>query len=92
MPIKYDPPAALAVRTLMEDQGRRLLVERAIVALRGLSTDPGDARLRRRPYAPYVDWGFVVRTRDEELLILWDWDADHEVVRVRYVGPDLLGR
>lgn len=71
--------------------GQDVGAERAIVALRELSTDPGEARFRRRAYAPHVDWGFVARTGDEELLILWDWDVEHEVVRVRHLGPDLLG-
>lgn len=92
MRILYDPTAADAVRALIEDRRRRALAERTVAALRALAADPGDARFRRWPYAPHVDWGFLVRTRDEDLLILWDWDSAQEVVQVRYVGPDLLGR
>ena len=90
MAIVYDPSAARAVTALMEDGSRRPLADRVVAALRALATDPGDARFRRRSYAPNVDWGFVVRARDESLLILWDWDSEKQVVRVRYVGPDLL--
>jgi hypothetical protein len=90
MAIVYDPSAARAVMALMDDGSRGLLADRAVAALRGLGTDPGDARFRRRSYAPHVDWGFVVRARDETLLILWDWDSEREVARVRYIGPDLV--
>jgi hypothetical protein len=91
MPIRYDPPAAEAVYALLNDARRSAVAERVVNALHALNDNPGEERFRRRSYAPSVDWGFLVRTRDEEVLILWDWDPDHEMVRVRYVGPDLLG-
>jgi hypothetical protein len=89
MAIRYDPPAAAAVTDLLDDANRRPLAERVVSALHGLSADPGGERFRRRAYAPAVDWGLLVRSRDDEVLILWDWDAEEEVARVRYVGPDL---
>lgn len=89
MPIKYDPPAAVALQSLIADVGRAALAGKVLAALEELNSSPGDERFRRRSYAPSVDWGFVVRTRHEELLILWDWDAGGNVPRVRYVGPDL---
>jgi hypothetical protein len=85
----YDQAAAAAIHALMEDPGREPLAERLIAALEALNIDPRNERFRRRAYAPTVDWGFLVRTRDDELLILWDWDAEAAVPRVRYVGPDL---
>ncbi len=88
MGIIYDPPAAATVTALIDDTSRRALADRAVAALRGLAADPGHDRFRLRSYAPSVDWGFLVRTRDEELLILWDWDSEAEVARVRYVGAD----
>ena len=89
MALRYDPPAAAAVRALLDDPSRTALAERVLSALQGLSTDPRRESFRRRAYGPAVDWGFVVRTSDDEVLILWDWDADAAVPRVRYVGPDL---
>lgn len=89
MALQYDPPAAAAVRALLGDSSRTALAERVVSALKGLNADPRQAAFRRRAYAPAVDWGFLVRTRDDEVLILWDWDAEAAVPRIRYVGPDL---
>lgn len=89
MTVFYDRAAAAAIHAVIDDPGRKRLAERLVAALHGLNADPGHTRFRRRAYAPAVDWGFLVRTRDDELLILWDWDAEAAVPRVRYVGPDL---
>jgi hypothetical protein len=89
MAIRYDPPAAAAVRALMDDRGRKVLADRVLAALRVLDAEPGDHRCRSRLFHPVVDWGMTVRTRDDDWLILWDWDADENLPRVRYVGPDL---
>lgn len=89
MAILYDPPAAAAVLALLDDLNRKALADRVHSALTALNHDPRQERFGRRSFAPVVDWGFVVRARDDELLILWDWDAEAEAPRVRYVGPDL---
>jgi hypothetical protein len=89
MAILYDPSAAGTLQALLGDAARAALAGKVLAALEALNSDPRDERFRRRSYAPSVDWGFVVRTRDEELLILWHWDSDENVPRVRYVGPDL---
>lgn len=89
MAIKYDPPAAAALQALVTDARRTALAGKVLAALEALDTNPRDERFRRRAYAPSVDWGFLVRTRDDELLILWDWDSEQAVPRVRYAGPDL---
>ena len=90
MPIKYDPPAAEAVRTLMDEAGRAQLSDRVLNALRLLDKHPGDARCRRRSYAPLGQiWGIPVRGATDDWLILWEWDSGENLARVRYIGPDI---
>lgn len=66
--------------------------ERVDALLDVLAEDPGDRRVRRRelrsPPAPAPFWGFVVRGREEDYLVLWQL-VDADTVVVRYLGPDL---
>jgi hypothetical protein len=72
---------------LIAEAGRGALGDRVLAALRLLDSEPKDVRCRRRSYGEQ-GWGMVVRTRDEDWLILWRTDPDG-VPRVRYVGPDI---
>ena len=69
----------------MADPSRNHLSERVLAALRLLDAYP-DARSRRRSYGE-LGWGMVVRSKDEDWLILWRPGPD-DVPFVRYVGPD----
>lgn len=60
-----------------------------------LEHDPGDSRVRRRSIragvSPEVQgpvWGFTVRGRDTDYLVLWRTAAGG--VEVRYIGGDVF--
>jgi len=63
-----------------------------------LEADPGDLRVRRRSLraaaAASSDvaghlWGFTVRGRDADYLVLWQTAAkEHDAVDIRYIGID----
>ncbi len=60
-----------------------------------LEDDPGDSRVRRRsirastsPAEQWPVWGFTVRGRDTDYLVLWRAAADG--VEVLYIGGDVF--
>lgn len=65
-----------------------------------LEQDPGDARWRKRQFRGQVAeqhgavamWGFTVRGRSEDYLVMWHLDAVSDTVDVLYIGPDVLPR
>jgi len=73
-----------------------MTAERIEELLDVLEEDPGDLRVRRRALraaaAARSDvvgpiWGFTVRGRDADYLVLWQAAAeDHDAVDVRYIG------
>ena len=88
MELVFEPEADRALTALERDPTRKQLTVRVHAALRSLAANPGDARCRQLPYMPF-GWGMRVRTRNDDLLIIWRAGPGEHQVTVRYVGPDI---
>jgi hypothetical protein len=69
----------------LEKTGREDLLERIEDAIDALAGDPGSKSSRKRAFRGGT-FGITVRDRDDDWLIVWEYDAD--VIVVRYIGPD----
>ena len=84
----FTADADQALHVLEVDPTARETVRRLWEALDTLAGDPASVRVRTRSYQA-GPWGFVVRDRDEDWLILWQAGPDSGEVTVLYIGPDL---
>jgi hypothetical protein len=84
----FEEHADAALSALEADPTRAGLLRRINELLDLLEADPGDDRVRRRRYQIIDAWGIPVSADREDWLILWDFH-DHNVVAIRYLGPDL---
>jgi hypothetical protein len=64
------------------------LLDAIDAAITGLAADPGAPSSRQRSFAG-SGFGIMVRTRDDDWLVVWEHDQD--VIAVRYIGPDPFG-
>lgn len=81
------------LRDLHENE--RVAAARIEALLDVLEEDPGDPRVRRRSVRAGASqqvqgpvWGFTVRGRDTDYLVLWRAASDG--IEVRYVGADVF--
>ncbi len=88
--VLFEPAADAAMTALEQEPSAAALVHRLNAALRALAMSPGDARFRRRSYAPVGHmWGFLVRWRDDDRLLIWKYGPNDGQLTIRYIGPDL---
>lgn len=84
--MEFDPQARGAYDAL-EKAGELVLLDVIDLALDVLEADPGDRRARRRSFGEGL-WGFVVRGRSEDVLLIWELDGERGTAVIRYLGPD----
>jgi hypothetical protein len=72
----------------LERAGSPQLLDAIDDALDRLEDDPGSKLCRERSFGD-VRWGITVRSRTDDLLIIWERDRDREdLIHVRYLGDD----
>jgi hypothetical protein len=96
--VYVDEAAERVLAALYESEP--MTVERIEALLDVLEEDPGDPRVRRRSVRASAGasanvagpvWGFTVRGRDTDYLVLWQPAADDDAaVDVRYIGADVF--
>lgn len=72
----------------LERGGNSELLDAIDDAIDRLEDDPGSKLCRQRSFGD-GRWGITIRSRADELLIIWEHDRDREdLVHVRYLGAD----
>ena len=85
--VKFSPQALQAYESL-ERAGATDLLDAIDDASDVLEADPGDRPARHRSFGD-GRWRITVKDADDDWLLVWQLDdADPEMVRVRYLGPD----
>lgn len=87
MRLLFDGNAADTLRALLNDPTRIELANAVRPALAGLRENPGDGKFRRRCYQHPPVYGFVIRSSNDEALILWTLTDD--AIAIQYIGDDL---
>jgi hypothetical protein len=88
VPVELDPGPETEL-TRLERTKQWDLLDAIDTAVTALSHDPGAPSSRQRSFTDGL-WGIRVRTRDDDWLIVWE--HDHDVIAVRYIGPDPFAR
>jgi hypothetical protein len=87
MRMKFEPSAADAYESIGDEE----VLDKLDVVLDELEKDPGQAWLRRHRWSAPPVWGVTVRTRREDVLVLWSIETfdDEPTVVIQYVGRDV---
>jgi hypothetical protein len=84
MRLRFEPAAADSYQDVVDEE----LLDGLDAVFDELEKNPGQASLRRHRWSDPPVWGVAIRSRREELLVLWSmetFDGEQTVV-VRYIG------
>lgn len=89
MRLKFEPAAADAYEGIADDE----VLDKLDTVLDELEKDPGQAWLRQHRWSDPPLWGVTIRTRHQDVLVLWSVGTvdDEPIVVIQYVGPGVPG-